>query len=373
MNILRNKFIKINYWPFGNTATFCISFDDYSPFYFAGYDLGGNLKGELIAQQNFLLANSKVKITHFVVPQTNFFLPLNHKIHNVVNFETDKYALNNKNNSKWLEYVKDLISDNRVEIGMHGLRQFNNHFRKKHQEFLYDDYNKIKNKILSAYKIFQNVNIPIYGFRQPGWGIDKNESLIEVINDLNSFEYIAASSLNAGLNKDQQRVDNYMPSWYKNLLNIPQNLELDTNLEKLFGEIDEIVKNNKLISLKGHFTNIKWITNNFNKINFEKLKRLLEYISHYKIWYATFKEVSDYFQAINSAVIKESLTASGSKLYQIKTNKRIIGLTVTIELEANKPIEKEIVSDDKKVILNINQNTRIIFNSLADNFILEIV
>lgn len=99
----------------------------------------------------------------------------------------------------------------------------------------------------------------------------------------------------------------------------------------------------------------------------------MEYISHYKIWYATFKEVTDYFQAINGAVIKESLTASGSKLYQIKTYKRIIGLTVTIALEENKPIEKEIVSDDKKVILNINQNTRIIFNSLADNFILEIV
>lgn len=192
----------------------------------------------------------------------------------------------------------------------------------------------IKDRLIKAKKIFDDVEISIFGFRPPGWGIDKNEYLFEVIKDIGFLEYIAASSLNAGLNYNNQKVDNFMPSLYKGILNIPQNLELDLSIEGLMRNVEWLVNNNKLISLKGHFSNMNYITNNFTRINYEKLKTLVSYLKNYKIWYATFKEVSDYFKCINSAIIKTNEVSSNyKKTISINLPYKINGLTVLLNVE----------------------------------------
>jgi len=361
--------IKIENWPYNLKAAFCLNFDDLSPFYFAGYDFGGNLKGDLIKQQEYLLNHSNIKITHFVVPKSNFFLPISNKTHKIINFRTNKFALNNEKNLDWLNYFRNLINDDKVEIAMHGFRHFNNHYYKRHQEFYYDNYDEIKQKLLASKKMFEDAGIKVFGFRQPGWGIDKNFNLIKVLKELN-FEYIAASSFNAGLNWEEQRVDNFMPSWYQGILNIPQNIELDSSLDDIYKKIDLIVREGNLISIKGHFTNVKWITNNFRRNNFDKLKNIVSYLKQYKIWYATFKDIADYFKIINKASIEKEYIDQ-RKIFIITLPKKIKGFTITVKSDMIESPYEEIYSDNSKLVLNSGNNYNIVFNVSSDNFIIE--
>jgi len=363
--------ISIHQWPNNNDAAFCLNFDDFSPFYLCGYDYGGDLHGKLIKQQEILLSEYDVKITHFVIPKSNFFFPLTNKTHKIVNYSTSRYALNNIKNSSWVKYVKELISADRLEIGMHGYQHFNKKFVKKHQEFLYDDHFNIKKKLLTSKHIFEEAGIPIFGFRQPGWGIDKDFNLFKVIKELGFFEYIAASSLNAGLNANKLRVNNYLPSWFEQNLNIPQNLELDINMDDMIREIEQLVKKNKIISLKGHFCNVKWIPNNFCDANYTKIKSIISYLLRYKIWYATFKEVSDYFKCISKVSIREELS-DAKKLFIINLPNKIKGLTVIIGNKNSKHSLEILVSDSNRVNANYNSHSKVIFNVSSDNFIIEV-
>jgi len=361
--------IKIENWPYNLKAAFCLNFDDLSPFYFARYDFGGNLNGNLIKQQEWLLSHSNIKITHFVVPQSNFFLPISNKIHKIINFRTNKFAINNGKTLDWLNYFKNLINDGRVEIAMHGFRQFNNHYYKRHQEFYYDSYDEIKGKLLASRKIFEDAGIRVFGFRQPGWGIDENFNLLKVLKELN-FEYIAGSSFDAGLNMKEQRVDNYIPSWYQGILNIPQNIELDSSLDDIYKKIDSIVRESNLISLKGHFTNVKWITNNFRRNNFVKLKNIVGYLEQYKIWYATFKEIADYFKITSKASVEEKYIDQ-RKIFIVKLPNKIKGFTIAAKSEMTALPYEEIYSDNSKVVLSRGKNYKMVFNVSSDNFIIE--
>lgn len=365
--------ITVNNWPFGYEAAFSLNFDDLSPFHFWGYDFGGALDGILLKQQEELIKNYNVKITHFVVPKSNYFLPLNNKLQQLINFKTNKYALSNSRNDRWLKVIKELIADNICEIAMHGYTHFNNNLRKRHQEFSHYNYDEIISKISKSSAIFKEVNIPIYGFRPPGWGIDSQEILLTVIKNLGYFNYIAASSTDGGLNRVLTNVDNYMPSWYKSLLNIPQNIELDNSINIITNRIDKIVKMGKLISLKGHFTNVKWITNNFNKVNYEKLKIILDFTSQFKIWYATFKEISDYFKAINSVRIDKIHSKTGTIAFNVKNHSKINGLTLTIIFNKYQGLLKEIKTDKEKVLLNSHTNYRVIFNSQLNNYVIGLL
>lgn len=363
--------LLIKNWPDHFQAACCLNFDDLSPFKFRQYDLGGDINGELIKQQEILLSSYPLKITHFMVPKINFFLPINNRIAHIVNFSTNQFSITNPMNIKWVAYIKELLLSNQIEIAMHGYTHYNHHFIKKHQEFLYDDYQNIRYKLLKSKKLFEDIGINIYGFRPPGWGIDRNFKLLEVIKEIGFFDYIAASSLDGGLNYHSQKVSNEMPDWFDNLLNIPQNLELDLPYETLINNINELIIKNGLISIKGHFCNIDWMQNKFKRENYDKLNNILAYMKDKNIWYATFKEVADYYKIISkSKIIK--VQENSQEYIRVELPNKIKGLTIVLGEDSLDYNREHITIKTDRISVKNGSQLEICFDTFSDQFIIEI-
>ncbi|MDP4195862.1 MAG: DUF2334 domain-containing protein [Bacteroidota bacterium] len=349
-------------WPNGFDAPFCLSFDDFSPLKVLNKDYGRYPYQGINEIQTKLLKETKVKITQFVIPKFNFWLPIKY-IGNIVNYQTDYYAINHPRNQYWLSYIKELISSERVEIAWHGYEHFNrNIFRKKHIEFLSTDYNKTADLLGKAYRIFMESEIPIYGFRQPGWGYSADNNLFEVLRDIFKIEYIAASSLDGGLNSNNQQVSNYEVSAFNGIKNIPQNITIGENFLKLKPIIDHALQKQFIISLKGHYCNVNWVANSFTENNIKNMFEVIEYMSQLKVWYATFVEIVRYYDTI-SEVKTEEIIENGNKIIRYIFKHPCPGFTIRIRNNDNSYYEKIICDYFASNNWNDKINYEIVFQS----------
>ena len=194
-----------------------------------------------------------------------------------------------KNHRLWFSKLKDLQSD-KFEVAVHGLTHFQNKTPfQTHCEFAFISNNEFEKKLKESLGLFKKIGFVPKGFRQPGWDIS-TDITFDTFSKL-GFEYIAGSSLDAGLNSTNLNVDKIFPSHLKRLINIPQNIELKWDFNKITSEIDRITSLNGLVSIKAHFADNK-VVNSLDKNNRVKLLKVVDYINtKHNIQWKTFKDV----------------------------------------------------------------------------------
>ena len=105
---------------------------------------------------------------------------------------------------------------------------------------------------------------------------------------------MSLSSPLSGLNWDKKRVSNIYPQYYDNLLNLPQNISILWDMEKIRQTIDKIVEFNGMITLMGHYK--KDSDDGITKENLIKISEILDYIATKQVWYATLSEIADFWK-----------------------------------------------------------------------------
>lgn len=301
-DLFENEQKKQIIWPNDIKAVFNLQFDDFcakskeNSF----YDYGGKFnKGINVLFEDFLNQYSFLKITLFVIPSANFknwqgIFYGKHKDENKFNLSNPQFY----NLIRWLKKKED-----QIEIACHGY----NHFQNKIKYFLgpaeFEFLNEKESeaRIEKSLEIFNKVGIYPNGFRPPCWGVGHNSNfgLISALKKL-SFTYISLSSLLSGLNWDEKRVSNIYPQYYQGLLNIPQNISILWDIEKIKKTIDKIIEFNGIIILMGHYNEQNnWMSDGIGKENLEKIGEIIDYLNQNypnQIWYAKLNEIADYWK-----------------------------------------------------------------------------
>ena len=249
-----------------------LNFDDQCPVSsdHLGRDFGGDLKDGLAVEfKKFLEECPYVAVTSFVIP---------HYLGNKKGNEKNK--LSHQGNQDWLAFYNDLSEQYNIEYALHGCYHHQKEvpFFARHTEFAFKDENEAHDVVYRGMQIFKECGWQVNGFRQPGWDINSDISICRVLNKL-GLDYIAGSSLDAGFNsRGIERVSNYYPTVINGLINFPQNIDLDWDLERIRSEIDRLYELRALISIKGHFAD-KNVCNCLSQKNLEKLTKVASYIN----------------------------------------------------------------------------------------------
>jgi len=261
-----------------------------------GLDFGGNIEEGLSLQFSSLLCDyPNVAFTIFMIPAGPAILD------NLWGYiKLKKYHdISSPGNCKWLQYYRNLAEKFRIEYAMHGCYhyQYENPLFSRHTEFAFKNEHQCRRTIRSALDIFSRARLKVYGFRPPGWDLNGDMSLIKVLNELN-FAYVAASSIDAGLNAGCPRVSDDYPTLIAGLINFPQNICLDWSLQYITKRIDRLVQINAMISIKAHFAD-KLLDNSLTTANLDKLRSIFDYLqAEYPetIKFCTLKELSEALQ-----------------------------------------------------------------------------
>jgi hypothetical protein len=286
--------------PLPGNKIFCnINFDDLCPKYYDEdrLDCGGNIsKGLSVELKKFLETYPDVSITFFVIPSC---ISLSNKPRQRGS-NAQGCNIDSPENREWLNYYKDLSLQYDIEYAVHGCYhyQFENPFFGHHQEFSIKSEDESRIAVSKALYIFSDAGLMPKGFRPPGWGMNSDLSLILVLRE-NQFLYIAGSSYDGGFNIGRQNVSNYYPSYINGLLNIPQNIELDWSINKIYSEIKHIVDQRGIISIKGHFVSGVF-TNSLNKNNLQKLYQIVSFLKQNyptQIEYSTMHTIAERYLA----------------------------------------------------------------------------
>ena len=223
-----------------------VNIDDFAPYCSSdrSIDLGGDVQGGLACDLQALLRDfPALRLTLFVIPDLR--LPL---------FSRQPSArIADGRNAKWLNHYRAWSEEGRVELAAHGLHhlQTENRLFQRHIEFAFKIPAEARTAVKKTAEIFLRAGLPLTGFRPPGWGLNRDLSLLRVIVE-NGFAYMAGSSLDGGLNHGRQRVSNYFPTLIGGVLNLPQNVLLDWPKSQLLGTVDRIVRARGLVSIKAH-------------------------------------------------------------------------------------------------------------------------
>ena len=284
IEIIKQNIIQLN-------KTYCVlNFDDLSPIpdnsSFIGR--GGDINDDVSVKfKNLLQLFPNIGVTHFMVPN---FQPSDW---NVI-YNKNKYSIQNTSNCKWLYYYLELSKQYNIEFACHGLhhRQYNNFLFARNTEFAYLNYSKALSLLKSSIEVFEQVGIKPIGFRPPGWDINSDLSIIDAI-DAAGLKYSALNSYDGGLNSNTSRVSNTHPVKIKNIINFPDNINIDWSIEKIYIEIKNIINLGGIVSIKCHYSK-DTLTNALTDENYAKLIVLLKHINKEyaaDVQFASFKDV----------------------------------------------------------------------------------
>ena len=283
-------------WPGGARAAFNLQFDDFCGHSKknSAYDYGGSCgEGIHIPFDDLLARYPFLKVTLFAIPNARF---QNREglFYGVEKSET-KFDLSQPQFSNLVSWING--KSNQVEIACHGYQ----HVQQKTKlflapaEFEFDTEKEAQDKIEKALSIFQKIKIPIHGFRAPMWGIGYNR-YFEFLQALQKFRfaYVALSSPLSGLNWDKKRVSNIYPSVYEGFLNIPQNISLSWDIERIKKNIDRIIEYRGVITVMGHYNKqYDWMNDGIGEESIEKINRIVEYLQESYAGHIYFATLSD--------------------------------------------------------------------------------
>ena len=231
---------------------FNVNIDDLCPLYISGeggVDLGGGTGVGLSESIRRLLDDfPKLRLTLFTIPSCELWPRLRKRFG-----VTHSLDISLPMHRAWLDGYKDLVRQERVELGMHGFChvQYDNPWFSRHTEFAFNTSAQSALLIAQGVRAFRAAGLEAFGFRQPGWDINSDLSLIDVLKE-NHFLYIAGSSPCAGLNGSGHLVSNIYPTLVNGLINIPQNVELDWAVAHIDEVIQQVVERAGMVSVKAH-------------------------------------------------------------------------------------------------------------------------
>jgi hypothetical protein len=255
-----------------------LTFDDLCPKYKDEYgmDFGGRVdEGLTVEFGNLLRDYPHIAVTHFVIPlcmiQKNG-LCFSHHLR-------DRYDISSPRHSEWLAHYKSLAETYNIEYALHGCyhRQFENRLFGRHAEFAVKTEEESREAIEMGLEVFRRAGLDACGFRQPAWDINSDFSLCRAARR-NGLRYIAGSSSDAGFNAGRPRVSNDHPTLVDGLVNFPQNILLDWDIDQIRKEIDRIIEAKGIISIKGHFVD-RGMPNSCSKKNLARLRVAFDYLS----------------------------------------------------------------------------------------------
>ncbi|MBZ5583966.1 MAG: DUF2334 domain-containing protein [Acidobacteriia bacterium] len=246
-----------------------------------GCEPGGGVSKEL---ENLLREFPHIGITFFVIPDFRRSPA-----------SRGGYAVNLPQNSAWVKYYLEWARKYQVEFGVHGLHHFQryNPFFGKRLEYAFATPAEARASVHAGLGMLTEAGFDVRGFRQPGWDINSDLSLISAVRSAGLL-YVAGSSLDAGLNSQRQRVSNLFPTGINGLVNMPQNIELDWPLARMCEEAARIQSVRGIISVKAHVAD-RGNPNALTEKNLCKLRRFLDFLGSGRsgeIEYATFEKIA---------------------------------------------------------------------------------
>lgn len=326
--------LEMSFWPHDYLAAFSLDFDDLSPKTFLNddFDYGGDFCSRMNNDFLKILGDFPyLRVTHFMIPNSSFKGIGNSNEHYgdnflISNIEYQDYIFNIK--EKFLRYGS-------VEIACHGFRHFQEKKRSMLQwsEFEFSEKEEIEEELMKAKKVFKNIGIEVCGVRPPGWGLGKNFAFVPAAKNV-GFEYIAASNFEAGLNRHRKIVSNIIPNCINDIVNIPCTVGINWPIRTVKKIIEKMIKMRGLISLHGHYVDSDLVGNGLTIANVKNIRDCLEYLNQNykgKIWYATMKEIANFW--IAKLDLLKKYTIGENKIYISLHNKssfNLCGLTLKI-------------------------------------------
>ena len=304
-NIVRQKLPK-NIWPNGHKSAFVLEFDDFctKSKKTAEYDYGGDPdSGICLEFEEFLRKNPKVKATIFTIPNAKF---IGKNYYNHKTYPENEFLITTPQHKKWLSWIKSKEFKERNEIAVHGL--YHLQMEKKNFlpfcEFEFKDEKQSKEAIQKSLYIFKKAALKPVGFKPPTWAIGHNSGF-DFIKALkkSKFKYVCLSSPVSGLNWEKKTISNIFPQKYENMLNIPQNINMNWPIEEIKEKIDEIIRLNGIITPQLHFNEEdNWMSDGIGKRNLAKLQEIIDYINEKydnQVWFAKCNEVAKWWKRNN--------------------------------------------------------------------------
>ena len=330
-------------WPFAKKVAMTISFDDLSPVKEPGFsDFGGNLEGPCVQRFKRLMSLFPyIKVTHFV-PVVMSYDPIMSKFTNRENSIDDIRFLS------WRQQLKRCTLSGRVEVALHGVYHYNWQYESP-AEFAGLDYDEAKDLIKKSICIMSSAGFTPLGFRPPAWDLGHDYCAVDAARDL-GLEYISASGVGIGINKNNKTVSDLYPCWFRGIINIPQNITLGLPGSVIRRILADIKNKRGLLSIKGHFVHSYYMSASLNVFNFWWLKHLLERIDNYRddIWFATCSEIARFKRALDS--IEFVFLSDDVLLVKNESNFKMDGLSLKVS-GASRFIQKRVNSEDRIIIL----------------------
>jgi predicted deacetylase len=252
-----------------------LNFDDLCPKYLDhdGLDYGGRPRVGVAGRLAALLERwPEVAVTLFAIPDATM------RKRRWRIGARPSYDISSPDHSDWLLFYNNLRSRHNLEFALHGLHhwQTENRLFGRQTEFAFKRPSEAEDSITRALAIFRSVGWEPTGFRQPGWGLTDDLSLLRVLQRC-GLRYIAGSTPDGGLNANCVRVAVDYPCVVMGIVNIPQNVNLDWTLEEMKTRCSDLASGSGLVSIKGHFVD-RDDTNCLSAENLDKLLRLVEHL-----------------------------------------------------------------------------------------------
>lgn len=318
--------LAVGWWPFGRRAACVVNFDDLSP---KGpgnwaYDWGGDPdRGVNLTFRRVMDQFPHIKVTHFVCPDPQTECRLFQPAH-----PGDRFLITRPEHRRWLEWVHDEVETGRVEVAAHGLSHYNPRSTPVAAEFANEDAEAIVERLHASLRVFEAAGLTVRGLRPPAWGVGKDQAIVAAAKQV-GFLYGALSSVTEGLNKGGKQVSNIYPTWVDGLLHLPQNLIIEQG--PLFGcqAAAAIVKASGLLTPKGHYSDTYSVLAGLYPENVRNLQALLVFLEERyagQIWYATYREVAEFWAA--KAALETRSLPEGGVLIRNRSAYPLFGLTV---------------------------------------------
>ncbi len=177
----------------GNGKIPCnLNFDDLCPKYMDEYgvDFGGRAdKGLSIEFKRFLDDYPHAGVTVFVIP----LCMIRRRSLRFSRQPRDRYSIAAAEHAEWLDFYKKLAAKFNIEYALHGChhRQFENLLFSRRTEFAFKNEKESAEAIALALTTFKLAGLEPCGFRQPGWDINSDLSLVRVLKK-NGFDVVSA-------------------------------------------------------------------------------------------------------------------------------------------------------------------------------------
>ena len=214
-------------------------------------DNGGNKEGNVRKYlYQFITAGLKPTIYFIPCPKYTFISDVGRRR------ENKEFDVNINTENEFILWLKKYEKQQLLEIALHGYEHLNNKVP-GYYSFEFDGLNEgeMEYKLSEGWSALKK-SFAINGFKPPAWSVgnlsDNRKDFIRALQSFGKFKYASLSSPNNGLNYNKKTVSHCHLSNYSDLINVPQNVSILWEWEKIRRVVDIIVKKRGIVNLQLH-------------------------------------------------------------------------------------------------------------------------